>query len=79
MANYQFESFKGKDLVQMKIRANQLGFENERLREALRPFAGVPETSEAETAVSNESPVTIRCQLGDVRRALDALNLKLPS
>lgn len=44
------------------------------LRAALRPFAGSRETSPAETDVPNESPVTIRCQLGDVRRALKALN-----
>jgi hypothetical protein len=48
--------------------------EIDRLREALAPFAGLPETSEAETAVPNESPVTIRCQLGDMRRAFKALN-----
>jgi hypothetical protein len=45
-----------------------------RLREALIPFAGFAEISEAETAVTNESLVTIRCQLGDVRRAFKALN-----
>lgn len=44
------------------------------LREALKPFAGLPETSEAETAVPNNSPVTIRCELGDVRRARSALS-----
>jgi hypothetical protein len=44
------------------------------LESALRPFAGLPETSEAETAVPNNSPVTIRCELGDVRRAQAALN-----
>lgn len=42
-------------------------------RDALRPFAGVPENGAAETAVPNESPVTIRCQLGAVRRARAAL------
>lgn len=73
MAIYKFDSFKGRDLVQMKIRANELGAENARLREALQPFAGQPETSEAETAVPNDSPVTIRCQLGDVRRAIRLL------
>lgn len=48
--------------------------EIERLRVALRPFAGLLETSEAETAVPNDSPVTIRCHLGDIRRAFKALN-----
>lgn len=48
--------------------------ENILLRAALRPFADLPETSEAETAVPNESPVTIRCQLGDMRRAFKALH-----
>lgn len=75
MAIYKFDSFPGRTLVQMKIRANQLGAENARLREALQPFAGLPETSEAETAVPNDSPVTIHCQLGDVRRALRLLRV----
>lgn len=78
MSGYNFDSFKGRDLVQMKIRANQLGFENVQLREALKPFAGLPETSEAETAVPDDSSVTIHCQLGDVRRAQQALELQLP-
>jgi hypothetical protein len=68
-----FETYKDRTLVQMKILANQQNAEIERLRDALRPFAGMPENGEAETAVPNDSPVTIRCQLGDVRRAFKAL------
>lgn len=45
-----------------------------RLREALIPFAGLPETDEAETDVPNESRVTIHCELGDMRRAFHALH-----
>jgi hypothetical protein len=40
-----------------------------KMREALKVFAGPPETGEHESAVPNDSPITIRCQLGDVRRA----------
>lgn len=78
MTRPQFDSFKGKDLVQMKIRANQLRLENSELRKALQPFAGTPETSKAETDVPNESPVTIHCQLGDVRRAREAIECETP-
>lgn len=46
------------------------------LEKALAPFAGPEEISEAETAVPNNSPVTIRCQLGDVRRTRTALHPK---
>lgn len=45
----------------------------EPLRSALRIFAGVPESGKAETAVADDSPVTIRCRLGDVRRVRAAL------
>lgn len=44
------------------------------LHRALIPFAGAMETSEAEKSVPNDSPVTITCQLGDVRRARAALH-----
>lgn len=47
--------------------------EIERLRVALRCFAGMPENGYAETSVADDSPVTIRCQLGDIRRAQAAL------
>lgn len=68
-----FNTYKGRTLVQMKIHANEQSAEIVRLKNALRPFAGTLETSEAETAVPNESPVTIHCQLGDVRRASKAI------
>jgi hypothetical protein len=68
-----FDSYKGKTLVQMKIHANQQNAEIERLRDALKPFAGLPETSDAEMKVPNDSPVTIRCELGDIRRVHNAL------
>lgn len=68
-----FESFPGRTLVQMKIHANQLLAEIAGLRAALLPFTGAPETSPAETEVPDDSPVTIRCQLGDVRRAHAAI------
>lgn len=44
------------------------------LQSALRPFSGQPENGEAETSVPDDSPVTIRCHLGDVRRARAALS-----
>lgn len=69
-----FNTYKDKTLIQMKIHANQQSADIERLRDALRPFAGMPETSNAETDVPNDSPVTIRCQLGDMRRAYAALH-----
>ncbi len=43
------------------------------LVEALRLLAGTAESGEHETAVPNDSPVTIQCQLGDLRRAWAAL------
>lgn len=43
------------------------------LLEALHIFAGPPETSDAETDVPNDSRVTIRCELGDLRRAHAAI------
>lgn len=46
------------------------------LRAALMVFAGPPETGEHETAVPNDSLVTIKCQLGDIRRAHRALECK---
>lgn len=52
--------------------------EHAALRLALQCFAGPPETSEAERAVPNDSPVTIRCQLGDLRRAWAALSSPSP-
>lgn len=54
-------------------RISELEAENKRLREALMVFAGPPENGEAETAVPDDSEVTIRCQLGDLRRAHAAL------
>ena len=69
-----FETYPDRTLVQMKILANQQRSEITRLREALQPFAGAQETNDAETMVADESPVTIRCHLGDVRRAYAALH-----
>jgi hypothetical protein len=60
-------------IVNLATTAADVIKERDLLREALRPFAGPPETSEAERAIPNNSLVTIQCQLGDVRRALAAL------
>lgn len=45
-----------------------------KLADALRALVGPAENSQHETAVPNNSPVTIRCQLGDLRRAWAALS-----
>lgn len=71
-----FEKAKRDDACSLFVPSDlrQMIGEIQRLHEALRPFAGLPEISEAETAVPNDSPVTIRCQLGDMRRAFKAIN-----
>ena len=73
-----FNTYKGMTLVMMRFHANEQAAQIERLRDALRPFADPPENGEAETAVPNDSPVTIRCQLGDVRRAQCAISSTQP-
>lgn len=56
-----------------EILCREAADEIERLREALCCLAGPAENGDHETAVPNDSPVTIRCQLGDLRRAWAAL------
>jgi hypothetical protein len=74
-----FDSFKGKTLAQMKIRANQLAMENERLREALKPFAEFAEAITPDTPDKEKTCIYLEScgmwnsgqfgTVGDLRRA----------